>query len=149
MLVNRSRIERETGEEPGFGDSSGWSAPLRTPSAWREVPAHEFSDQAGSLSRFRHFDTMTLTRHHQSPRAYVTFENVTCSLANSCIGVSLPLPRATRFWHADCLAHSGQHKRSEARCGDVPVGLSILFSHYRCDDPGRKKDVERSCCFGR
>jgi hypothetical protein len=40
-------------------------------------------------------------------------------------------------------------KRPEAQCGDVPVGLSILFSHRRCDDPGRKKDVDRSRCFGR
>jgi hypothetical protein len=44
---------------------------------------------------------------------------------------------------------AGSNKDRRARGDDVPVGLSILFSHRRCDDPGRKKDVGRSCCFVR
>jgi hypothetical protein len=44
---------------------------------------------------------------------------------------------------------AGSNKDPEARCGDVPVGLSILFPHRRCDDPSRKKDVDWSYCCGR
>jgi hypothetical protein len=45
--------------------------------------------------------------------------------------------------------YGGQQQRPEACCGDLPVGLSILFSHRRGDHPGRAKDVDRSYCFGR
>jgi hypothetical protein len=108
---------------------------------------HELSDHVAGLSRWQHNGGISSRRHST---LYVTFANPTCSLANFFI-VSRTTSRveASRLWHANCHTSGRQQSRSEARCGDLPVGLSILFSHCHCDDLGRKKNVDRSCCFGR
>jgi len=92
---------------------------------------------------------MMASRHrHVVPQPYVTFAKSYCSQLTSLSSVANRPLALKRRALARKLPYTCSNIRSEARCGDVPVGLSILFSHRCCDGSGRKKDVGWSCCFG-